>query len=904
MRIRGWHIDGFGIHRDWRVDELGPGLSVFYGPNEAGKSTLVAFLRGVLFGFPDGRSSEPKYPPAGGGRHGGRLALETGNGVVVVERFAGRGGKLSVTLEGGRAGDALDLAERLGSADARLFRNVYAFGLGELQELDTLGEAGVQDQLFSAGVTGAGRSARRAGRELGEAARDLFAGSRARKSDRARALIGAISERRGELNRRREAAARHPELLGRERALATRIDRLEAEADLQRAAERRAHKLVELWNEMWSPLADMREQAAKLAAGGGDGLPADARFRLESALQTIQDARDRLDAVRGERTALDLELGELRFDDAARAVAPRVEALHQELALVRSRRDRLAEIDAQIAECDGRCASIAEQLPGALGALEVRALLPAAARRDELRDWKRRFEVAREAGVAPASIRPASRSARSVGSLLAGAVFALCAGLVAGLFAGTAVLASEALAWLAAAGLAAALAVAGAWRARAAAAARAEDARRLAAIEGERRAREQRLAELERGFSAWKRELGIPENLGSDLVAELLEDVRRARDLLEERDRLSADRRRVVTEVAAWEAGVDAVLADGTPTAPAGARDRVAALGALRERCEADRAARERRRPLQSRDARLRERFVACDAALSGALASLASLLEDAGADDVDELRRRLAARDAARELVARIAVAEAELVRRIESAGPEEARALRAELPRGRVAEWEEQALEARAGTVRVRKERDEALRAHQSAMLELERLEQSTEVVDLELEKSALEQELREVVDEWRQLRLASRLIESALERFEGRHQPGVLGEAGRLFARVTGGRYPRIVPSDERAGFSVIAADGLHRSPRELSRGTAEQLYLCVRLGLVAERARARVPLPVVMDDVLVDFDDERAAAMAGVLAEFARDHQLFFFTCSSRTRDLLLAAAPDADTRTFA
>ena len=90
MRIRSFHIDGFGIHRDFRLDELSPGLTVFYGPNEAGKSTLLAFLRGVLFGYPDGRSSEPKYAEVGGGVHGGRVTLSGPDGEVVVERFAGR----------------------------------------------------------------------------------------------------------------------------------------------------------------------------------------------------------------------------------------------------------------------------------------------------------------------------------------------------------------------------------------------------------------------------------------------------------------------------------------------------------------------------------------------------------------------------------------------------------------------------------------------------------------------------------------------------------------------------------------------------------------------------------------------------------------------------------------------
>ena len=51
MRIRAWHVGGFGVLRDYDVDALARGLTVFCGENEAGKSTLLAFLRGVLFGF-------------------------------------------------------------------------------------------------------------------------------------------------------------------------------------------------------------------------------------------------------------------------------------------------------------------------------------------------------------------------------------------------------------------------------------------------------------------------------------------------------------------------------------------------------------------------------------------------------------------------------------------------------------------------------------------------------------------------------------------------------------------------------------------------------------------------------------------------------------------------------------
>ena len=89
-------------------------------------------------------------------------------------------------------------------------------------------------------------------------------------------------------------------------------------------------------------------------------------------------------------------------------------------------------------------------------------------------------------------------------------------------------------------------------------------------------------------------------------------------------------------------------------------------------------------------------------------------------------------------------------------------------------------------------------------------------------------------------------------------------------------------------------VAAPNTISQAPAgsQLSRGTTEQLYLSIRLGLAQELARRGVALPLVMDDVLVHFDPERARGMAEVLGVFAREHQVLFFTCHPATRDLLM------------
>ena len=103
MRLRGWHVEGFGVLHDFRVGDLSGGLTIVFGPNEAGKTSLLAFIRGVLFGYPDRRQKERQYPPLRGGRHGGRVFVESDQSTWTVERFASPA-HLSITQPNGSLG--------------------------------------------------------------------------------------------------------------------------------------------------------------------------------------------------------------------------------------------------------------------------------------------------------------------------------------------------------------------------------------------------------------------------------------------------------------------------------------------------------------------------------------------------------------------------------------------------------------------------------------------------------------------------------------------------------------------------------------------------------------------------------------------------------------------------------
>ncbi|HUZ00846.1 MAG TPA: AAA family ATPase, partial [Thermomicrobiaceae bacterium] len=244
MRISGWDIDGFGIFQDYAVRGIPPGLSVFLGPNEAGKTTLLAFIRQMLFGFPDERGRERRYPPPSGGPQGGRLFVSAADGEYVVERRGGARARAVVTLPDGRRGSEEELQRLLGGCDRRLFQTVFAFSLAELQDFDTLDADGVQDRIFSAGIVGAGKSAQDALRALADRQSELL-------RPRGNARINGLLARLDDVDRRvadaRRRAGGYPGVLAEERARVDEVRHLGEAIEEQRSVQAHCRRLVELW---------------------------------------------------------------------------------------------------------------------------------------------------------------------------------------------------------------------------------------------------------------------------------------------------------------------------------------------------------------------------------------------------------------------------------------------------------------------------------------------------------------------------------------------------------------------------------------------------------------------------------------------------------------------------------
>ncbi|HHY93934.1 MAG TPA: AAA family ATPase [Firmicutes bacterium] len=152
-----------------------------------------------------------------------------------------------------------------------------------------------------------------------------------------------------------------------------------------------------------------------------------------------------------------------------------------------------------------------------------------------------------------------------------------------------------------------------------------------------------------------------------------------------------------------------------------------------------------------------------------------------------------------------------------------------------------------------------------------------------ELLLHKKGLEEEADRSVRQWAVYAVCRALLDQARETYEQQRQPRVIREAEAFLKSMTGGGYRLLMPLDGDS-LQLEEVMGLGRKGEKTwSRGLAEQVYLAVRLGLAREFGRQAEPLPVVLDDVLVDFDPARQAAAARVILDFARQQQVFFLSC---------------------
>ncbi len=146
---------------------------------------------------------------------------------------------------------------------------------------------------------------------------------------------------------------------------------------------------------------------------------------------------------------------------------------------------------------------------------------------------------------------------------------------------------------------------------------------------------------------------------------------------------------------------------------------------------------------------------------------------------------------------------------------------------------------------------------------------------------------------VEQYLRLKIAALILEQRIEDYRKKNQAPVLARAGELFSRLTLGSYANLRDELDESGRPILLGvrpNDAEVSVEGMSDGTRDQLFLSLRLATLEQHLSKGEPMPFVVDDILIGFDDNRTRVCLEVLAELAANTQVLLFTHHRRVLEL--------------
>jgi uncharacterized protein YhaN len=1014
MRIKTIDIDGFGVWNGLALEELADHATVIYGPNEAGKTTLMQFVRAVLYGLTPERRKR-YLPPVYGGKPGGRLRVANEFGSFTIQRHGNLNdspddaGRLEIVDDRNEPREASQLAALLAGVDEPTYNNVFAVGLKEIQELGSLDDTAAADYLYRL-TSGLDRvSLIDVIREVETARERLLA-----TADKAASQIPQLLARRDKLRQQIDDSGRKTRRWTELAALRGQLSNESLQLDRQIAEiETAAHVLRAALDVQapWNMRADTQRQLDILK--DVRPLPERSVEKLDSVNQRLTSGRKRLKRLSTRREQLKKDLNSLEINKVLLSHAGRIESLHDQsqwiLGLenqISKLREEVAKLDAEIEAAvsgyrsSGAGSGSLDELPReTVGILKrpAHSLKEESEKLDkskqEADEAKRTLDAAisqyeqvsrtkqvpdlnhaiQEAGTKVSLLRKRIQGEERIDQLtrrrqelevdssdvgtseeaplritaLLGTFFSLGIMLILiGIFGGMYDWVASAWQWtmfglLVTGGSVVAklllekhtaesvtdnfrqleqlrLQLSEAKRERdeldaelpassgsldsrmREAEIELRDLERLIPVRTEREQAEQRhLAAKSRLAAAqeslkearqrWKsalKSVGLPEDFAPPKVKQVVKgneqvlELRRRRDA--RKDELDQRERELLVVNNRLQQILDDVRLPSVASQPiVRIRELIQAVAKEKETLALRDDVEKRLRKL----IRSRDRVIAISRKASRTRHALLTL---AGVENEKGFRQ--AAADSAR--VVDLKRQTGELTIRIQttlaSQFSEEAVAdvfkTEGRDIKGRWDQRQQQLADIRSRLAQMHERRG-------ACTHEMHSLAADRQQGQLTLELGTVEVQLADARRRWKILAVIGRLLEIVRIRYETDRQPETLREASQYLVRLTAGHYTRVWMPLDRRGLLVENNAGESLSLDVLSRGTREAVFIGLRLALLGSFARRGAMLPLVLDDVLVNFDTERVRCAAQVLCEFARDgHQVIMFTCHEHITDI--------------
>ncbi|PQO42387.1 AAA family ATPase [Blastopirellula marina] len=1004
MQLNQIQIDGFGVWHDLSVEQLSPTITVMFGHNEAGKSTLLHFLRTMLYGQePD---LERRYlPPIHGGEPGGALRVvgEMGR-FKVVRRFNHDGSSEQVwieTNEGSRQSRA-QLDALLEGVDRLTYSNIFAVGLREMQLLATLDDSVAAQKIYEL-TSGLDRIS------LAEVMRELETSRRRLISDGGEeALVDQLLEQHQALKREveqlRGGTQEWSNLLNQRRALQTQIDQFQLKVhDMERLVQfvelsqalrpeiqrrdklrekiehygelpevkretlRQLHGLQDQISKKRHRCREMRAQYTELRERHAD-IPVNQKLARQAARvdalgeqrQWIISLTQQLDRGREEISQINTEIDDLwdqtgvktRSGKRPDLTRKQLRSLKEPLRVLERETEQLEEIRKNTSSHEDELIGVESEVEESLTSLGEEDLNKALNKAGELVNLlRRRIQVEDKIDQIRLQYRESEAETHDLleqqimpkpeiavialacimgGTMVLHSMFWEVLGLVQGLgvveFLFGSMLAfggvmfkrkmdteqaqqfDSAKRQLMLLDSQMDKAVAeqkeldislprgnGALMARLKSAedhlARLEELIPLGHKLGEVREQQEnttrQISDLEQAVlqakRRWKeslRVLDLPEDIDPDKIKVLgrfLAQIHRYRKRL----------KRLKGEIEIAERERDAMLSRITHLAKdvgvvAKTDDPLLLLTQLEDDLRRQEGKHKQRTELFEQGQKVRADFRRIANEAKELIAQREEILTEASSEDEEEYLSWIVKTEEVAELELKLEEQEEKIEQKLD-----------ADYTLDEVEAWlettlskdaDEQLAKLLADHDHAEKRMQECFERRGELKVQLESLEKNDRLLHAQLEMSEVEAQLEKAIEKWQTLAATSTILEQIRRVYENDRQPETLRLASTYMRKLTDDRYIRIwTPLHENTLF-VEEAGADSKSLAHLSEGTREQVFLSVRLALIHLFARQGRVLPVILDDVLVNFDSKRSRATAELFREFANEgHQLLIFTC---------------------
>lgn len=347
MKIKDVQIDGFGVWSELTVHSMPDTMTVFYGPNEAGKTTLMQFLRTMFYGFTPDRKTR-YLPPVYGGKPGGAIRVTgPGGGYEICRRAqldaSGSTGNLTVTGKDGLSQGQHRLAMLLGQVDESIFTNVFAIGLRELQELSTLDDTSAADELYklSSGLDRV--SLVDVTRKLRQARQQVISASP--EEGQMQTMLLKREKLKDEIDENIAQGRRWNELASLRKTQSLELDELK-ERISQWEVEAKSYEVALQVRPNW--IARHKLQAEIDALGARMDVPDSAQERLAELNEEIEQRELRMEEIKESRRALREQSRKLPLRAGILELSAKIDAASEQAPWIGSLQKNIQRLEGQI----------------------------------------------------------------------------------------------------------------------------------------------------------------------------------------------------------------------------------------------------------------------------------------------------------------------------------------------------------------------------------------------------------------------------------------------------------------------------------------------------------------------------------------------------------------------------